>query len=159
VPSSPVGPRTPIPDKETIHYVFRGKRLAFQNPHFGVPNNPRSMLQPEHPDFSPSEDCTPRRLFGPPHKGKSPTKAQPQTPAAPKRSPSPAWEDDGDDDDAFGAPPRATLAREFEKIGRAEGKKLLSPANERKASTKAVTAVKEGTKVTRSGSQSDETLT
>jgi hypothetical protein len=116
------------------------------------------MLQPEHPDFSPSEDCTPRRLFGPPRKGKSKTKAQPQEPTAPRRSPSPAWEDNGDDDDTFGAPPRATLAQEFEKIGRAEGKKLLSPVNEGKASTKAVPTVKEGTKVTRSGSKGDATL-
>jgi len=40
VPSSPVGPHTPVPDKETIHYVFRGKRLAFQNPHFGAQKKP-----------------------------------------------------------------------------------------------------------------------
>lgn len=76
-----------------------------------------------------------------------------------RRSPSPAWEDDGDDDDTLGAPPRATLAQEFERISRAEGKKLLSPVNEGKTSTKAVPAVKEGTKVTRSGSKGDATLT
>ncbi|KAF8500368.1 hypothetical protein F5888DRAFT_1382323 [Russula emetica] len=94
VPSSPVGPRTPVTDKETIHYVFRGKRLAFQNPHFGAPKNSRSMLQPEHPDFSPSEDCTPRRLFGPLRKSKA--KTQGQVPTAQRRSPSPAWDDDGE---------------------------------------------------------------
>jgi len=117
------------------------------------------VLKPEHPDFSPSEDCTPRRLFGPPRTGKSKAKAQAQTPTAPKRSPSPAWGDDADDGDTFGAPPRATLAQEFEKIGKAEGKKLLSSVKEGKASAKAVTVVKEGTKVTSSGSKNDQTLT
>jgi hypothetical protein len=78
---------------------------------------------------------------------------------APGRSPSPAWGEDGDDDDTFGAPPRATLAQEFEKIGRAEGKKLLPPVHEGKAKTKSVPAVKECAKVTRSGSKSDPTLT
>ena len=118
------------------------------------------MLQPEHPDFSPSEDCTPRRLFGPTRTGKSKAKAQAQPSSVPKRSPSPAWDDDdADDDDTFGGPPRATLAQEFEKIGKAEGKKLLSSVKEGKASTKAVTVVKEDTKVTSSGSKSDRTLT
>jgi len=159
LPSSPVGPRTPVPDKETIHYVFRGKRLAFQNPHYGVPKNSRSMLQPEHPDFSPSEDCTPRRLFGPPRTGKSKTKAQAQVPMAPKRSPSPAWDDDVDDDDTLGRPPRATLAQEFEKISKAEGKKLPSSVKGGKASIEAVIVVKEGTNVTSSGSKSDQALT
>jgi hypothetical protein len=77
------------------------------------------MLQPEHPDFSPSEDCTPRRLFGLPRKGKS--KAQTQASTALRRSPSPAWGDDGEDDDAV--PPRASLAQEFERIGKMKGKK------------------------------------
>lgn len=117
------------------------------------------MLHPEHPDFSPSEDCTPRRLFGPPRTGKAKAKAQAQVPTAPKRSPSPAWGDDTDDDDASSAPPRATLAQEFEKIGKAEGKKLPSSAKEGKTSTKAVTVVREGTKVTSSGSKNDQTLT
>ena len=178
LPSSPVGPRTPVPDKETIHYVLyvvppltstfwppdllaysRGKRLAFQNPHYGVPKNSRSMLQPEHPDFSPSEDCTPRRLFGPPRTGRSTTKVQAQVPTVPKRSPSPAWDDDADDGDTLGGPPRATLAQEFEKISKAEGKKLPSSVKEGKASIEAVTVVKEGTKLTSSGSKGDQTLT
>ena len=77
------------------------------------------MLQPEHPDFSPSEDCTPRRPFGLPRKGKS--KAQTQASTALRRSPSPAWDDDGEDDDAV--PPRASLAQEFERIGKMKGKK------------------------------------
>jgi hypothetical protein len=106
--------------------LSRGKRLAFQNPHFGASKNPRSTLQPEHPDFSPSEDCTPRRLFGPPRKAKK----QPST--APRRSPSPVWEGDGEDDDALAVPPRASLAQEFERIGKADGKKLLSPVKEGK---------------------------
>jgi hypothetical protein len=149
LPSSPIGPRTPVPDKETIYYVLyvvllrvdcsdlnpfslfsRGKRLAFQNPHFGVSRNSRSKLQPEHPDFSPSEDCTPRRLFEPIRKGKSKIKAQAQASAAPKRSPSPASEDDVDDDDVI-VPPRASLAQEFEKIGKAEGKRPVSTVKER----------------------------
>ncbi|KAH9057934.1 hypothetical protein EDB83DRAFT_1035084 [Lactarius deliciosus] len=150
LPSSPIGPRTPVPDKETIHYVFRGKRLAFQNPHFGVPRHSRSKLQPEHPDFSPSEDCTPRRLFEPLRKGKGKIRAHTQASAAPKRSPSPG--DDGDDDDTVIVPPRASLAQEFEKIGKAEGKRPISPVEEgkewagvteeRKESTKVITSAK-----------------
>src|SRR6266702_2177505 len=164
LPSSPVGPRTPVPDKETIYYVLyvvlvcadctdlnrfvpvfsRGKRLGFQDPHFGVPRNSRSKLQPAHPDFSPSEDCTPRRLFEPLRKGKSQIKAQTQAPAAPKRSPSPAWEDE---DDAIIAPPRASLAQEFEKIGKAEGKGPASPVKEGKERVEVTEERKEGTKV------------
>jgi len=137
--------------------VSRGKRLAFQNPHFGAQKNPRSMLQPEHPDFSPSEDCTPRRLFEPTHKGKLKAKAQARAPMVPKRSPSPAWEDDGEDDDTLGAPPRATLAQEFERIGKAERKKLLSPVKEEKRSAPVASVLKESAKVTASGSKSYET--
>jgi len=149
LPSSPIGPRTPVPDKETIYYVFRGKRLAFQNPHFGVPRNSRSKLHPEHPDFSPSEDCTPRRLFEPIRKGKSKskTKAQAQASAAPKRSPSPASEDDVDDDDVI-VPPRASLAQEFEKIGKAEGKSPASTVKERGERAEVTEERKESTKVT-----------
>ncbi|KAI9452750.1 hypothetical protein F5148DRAFT_1289474 [Russula earlei] len=158
-PSSPVGPHTPVPDKETIYYVFRGKRLAFQNPHFGAPKNPRSMLQPEHPDFSPSEDCTPRRLFGPPRKGKSKAKTQALVPTISRRSSSPTWEDDGEDDDAFGGPVRATLAQEFERIGKAVEKKRLSPGNDGKESAEVAAVPKEGTKVTVSGPKKYETLT
>jgi hypothetical protein len=129
--------------------------LAFQNPHFGVSKNSRSTLQPEHPEFSPSEDCTPRRLFGPPRKGASKAKAQ----TASKRSPSPASDDDAEDDDAFGAPPRATLAQEFKRIGKTEGKMRLSPVKERKESADVAAVCKEGTKVTTSSSKGDETLT
>lgn len=146
LPSSPIGPHTPVPDKETIHYVFRGKRLAFQNPHFGVARNSRSKLQPEHPDFSPSEDCTPRRLFEPLRKGKSKVKAQTPASAAPKRSPSPSSED-GDDDDDVIIPPRASLAQEFEKIGKAEGKRPLSPVKEGKERAGVAEGLKESTKV------------
>lgn len=146
LPSSPIGPRTPVPDKETIYYVFRGKRLAFQNPHFGVSRNPRSTLHPKHPDFSPSEDCTPRRLFEPPRKGKSKIGAQAQASAAPKRSPSPAWEEDDGDDDVI-VPPRASLAQEFEKIGKAEGKRPVSPVKEGKERAATTEERKESTKV------------
>ena len=54
---------------------------------------------------------------------------QTQASAASKRSPSPAWEDGGDDDDLI-VPPRASLAQEFEKIGKAEGKRPVSPVKE-----------------------------
>lgn len=114
------------------------------------------MLQPDHPDFSPSEDCTPRRLFGPPRKGRSKANTQDQVPTASKRSPSPAWDDDGEDDDALGGPPRATLAQEFEKIGKAEGKKLF---HEGEASSRSVVVPKEGTKVATSKRKSGELLT
>jgi hypothetical protein len=134
-----------VPDKETIYYVFRGKRLAFQNPHFGVPRNSRSKLQPEHPDFSPSEDCTPRRLFEPLRKGKSKIKAQAQASTAPKRSPSPTWEEDGEDDVIV--PPRASLAQEFEKIGKAEGKRPVSSVKEGKERAEVTEERKESTKV------------
>jgi hypothetical protein len=104
------------------------------------------MLQPEHPDFSPSEDCTPRRLFGPPGKGKSKAKTQDQVSIAPRRSPSPAWDDDGEDDNTVGGPPRATLAQEFERIGKAEGMKR-PPVNEGEARAGKVAVSKKGTKV------------
>lgn len=122
----------------------RGKRLAFQNPHFGVPRNSRSKLHPEHPDFSPAEDCTPRRLFEPLRKGKSKIKAQTQASAGPKRSPSPASEDD--DDDVI-VPPRASLAQEFEKIGKAEGKRAVSPVKGGKERAEVTEERKESTKV------------
>ncbi|KAI0305227.1 hypothetical protein B0F90DRAFT_1702637 [Multifurca ochricompacta] len=163
VPSSPVGPRTPVPDKETIHYVFRGKRLAFQNPHFGVPRNSRSMLQPEHPDFSPSEDCTPRRLFGPSRTARSKEKVQvsasasASTSVVPKRSLSPAWEVDDDDDDALIVPPRASLAQEFERVGKAEGRKVLSSAKEEKVRAETLEEHKDSIRATTSGSKRDET--
>jgi hypothetical protein len=102
------------------------------------------MLHPEHPDFSPSEDCTPRRLFAPLRKGKSKAKTQGQVPTAQRRSPSPAWDDDGEDDNTLGGPPRATLAQEFERIGKAEGKKL-PPVDKGKASGGTVALPKEGT--------------
>ncbi len=134
-------------------FLSRGKRLAFQNPHFGAPKKTRAMLQPEHPDFSPSEDCTPRRLFGPPRKTRSNAKAQGLSSAAQRRSPSPAWEDDGEGDDTLGGPPRATLAQEFERIGKMEDKKL-PPVSEGKAS-----GGTEGMKVTTSKSKRGEMLT
>jgi hypothetical protein len=121
-----------------IPFCSRGKRLAFQNPHFGAPKNPRSKLQPEHADFSPSEDCTPRRLFGPPRKGSSKAKTQGSAQTSQGRSPSPAWEDDGEEEDTLGGPQRATLAQEFERIGKAEGGR---------ASGGTVALPKEGTKV------------
>ena len=129
---------------DLIPLYSRGKRLAFQNPHFGVPRNPRTKLHPEHPDFSPSEDCTPRRLFESPRKGKSKIKAQAQASAAPKRSPSPTWEEDGDDDVIV--PPRASLAQEFEKIGKAEGKKPVYPVKEGKEGAATTVECKESTK-------------
>lgn len=76
-----------------------------------------------------------------------------------RRSPSPAWDDDGDDDDnALGGPPRATLAQEFERIGKSEGKKL-SPVNEGKTGGGTVTLPKEGTKAATSKPKSGEMLT
>lgn len=107
------------------------------------------MLQPEHPEFSPSEDCTPRRLFGCPRKGK----AKKQASAAPGRSPSPGWEEDGEDDDTLAVPPRASLAQEFERISKAEGKKLLSPVKEGKESVGVATTFKEDLKAMTTGSK------
>ena len=104
------------------------------------------MLQPDHPDFSPSEDCTPRRLFAA-RKGKSKAKTQGQVSTPQRRSLSPAWDDDGEDDNTLAGPPRATLAQEFERIGKAEGKKRPSPANEGKTNGGTVALPKEGTKV------------
>jgi hypothetical protein len=105
------------------------------------------MLRPEHPDFSPSEDCTPRRLFAPLRKGKSRAKTQGQVPTPQRRSPSPEWDDDGEDGSTLPGPPCATLAQEFERIGKAEGKKLPSPVIEGKTSGGTVALPKEGTKV------------
>jgi hypothetical protein len=133
--------------------LSRGKRLAFQNPHFGVPKNTRSMLQPEHPDFSPSEDCTPRRLFGPPHKAK----AKKHVSTAPRRSPSPVWGGDGEDDDALAVPPRASLAQEFERIGKADGKKLLSPVKEGKDGAEMAAMHREDSKAMTTGPRKDNT--
>ena len=115
------------------------------------------MLHPEHPDFSPSEDCTPRRLFAPLRKSKSKAETQGQVSTAQRRSPSPAWDDDGEDDNALGGPPRATLAQEFERIGKTEGKKLPS-VNKGKASGGTV-VLGEGTKVATSKPKSGEMLT
>ncbi|KAH9984503.1 hypothetical protein BJV77DRAFT_1090252 [Russula vinacea] len=91
----------------------------------------------------------PRRLFGPPRRGRSQAKTQGQVSTAPRRSPSPAWDDDGEDDDTLGGPPRATLAQEFERIGKAEGK----------ASAGTVAVPKEGTKVAKMKPKSGELLT
>lgn len=114
------------------------------------------MLHPEHPDFSPSEDCTPRRLFAPLGKGKARAKTQGQVPTPQRRSPSPAWDDDGEDDSALAGPPRATLAQEFERIGKADGKKLPPLVNEGKANAGTAALPKEGTKVATSKSKSGE---
>lgn len=76
----------------------------------------------------------------------------------PRRSPSPAWEDDGEDDDTLGVPPRATLAKEFERIGKAEGKKLFLPVKGGKESDEVAAEPKKGPKVATSGLKSDETL-
>lgn len=37
--------------------------MVFRNPFFDCTTDPRSALHPDHPDFSPSEQCSPRRLF------------------------------------------------------------------------------------------------
>lgn len=79
-------------------------------------------------------------------------------PNAQKRSPSPAWDDDGEDDNTLGGPPRATLAQEFERIGKAEGRKLPSHVNEEKASGETVALPKEGTKVATSKPKRGEML-
>lgn len=80
-------------------------------------------------------------------KGKSKAKAQLQASAAPKRSPSPASEDDIDDNDVI-VPPRASLAQEFEKISKAEGKRPVSTVKGRGERVKVTEERKEGTKVT-----------
>jgi hypothetical protein len=78
---------------------------------------------------------------------------------ASRRSPSPAWDDGGEDDETLGGPPRATLAQEFERIGKAEGKKSLSPVKEGEASSRTVAMPKEGRKVAPSKRKSGELLT
>lgn len=78
-------------------------------------------------------------------------------PTAQKRSPSPAWDDDGEDDNPLAGPPRATLAQEFERIGKAEGKRL-SPVKEVKASGGTVALPKEGMKGAASKPKSGEML-
>jgi hypothetical protein len=80
-------------------------------------------------------------------------------PTVQRRSPSPAWDDDGEDDNILAGPPRATLAQEFERIGEAEGKKLPPPVNEGKASGGTVALTKEGTKVATSKPKTGEKLT
>ncbi|THH21042.1 hypothetical protein EW146_g432 [Bondarzewia mesenterica] len=128
VPSSPIEPRTPTSrqEKPTLTYVFRGKKQEFQNPHYNAPVNPRAQLPMNHPDFSPSENCTPRRLF-PSRPPMTPIKPKPSTRAlspdllgpqtASKRllSPDP-WDSDADDEPEPLMPPRA-LIEEFQKIG------------------------------------------
>ncbi|KAG8848570.1 hypothetical protein FRB91_010704 [Serendipita sp. 411] len=65
-------PHVPLDDedkeyepKPTVTYVFRGKRVEFPNPHYNLPPevHARAKLPLEHPDFSPSPDVKPRRLF------------------------------------------------------------------------------------------------
>jgi hypothetical protein len=80
-------------------------------------------------------------------KGKSKMKTQMQASAAPKRSPSPASEDDDADADDIIIPPRASLAQEFEKIGKAEGKRPVSPVKEGKERAEVTEERKEITKV------------
>ncbi|KAA1473538.1 hypothetical protein DENSPDRAFT_851682 [Dentipellis sp. KUC8613] len=136
LPSSPLEPRTPThrEEKPTLTYVFRGKKQEFMNPHFGVPRNPRSLLKPEHPDFSPSDNCTPRELF--PHRARGPTHpvaVRGSTSRARLTSPDP-W--DSDDDGPGGSVPRITLAKEFEKAGVAAEFEEGEGEEEPKATTK-----------------------
>ncbi|KAI0044774.1 hypothetical protein FA95DRAFT_1561813 [Auriscalpium vulgare] len=114
-PSSPVGPNTPIVEKEMLTYVFRGKRQLFPNPHFNAPRDPRSFLAPEHPDFEPTDDCTPRRLFAaPPIPMKRSTK--PLTPHRRALSPESENEAEEEADLDSGGLPRGNLAGEFARI-------------------------------------------
>lgn len=67
--SADPSPRTPSYDKPYINYVFRGTRRTYQNPHYnhaeGRPLSPppASRLPIDHPEYSPSEACAPKRLF------------------------------------------------------------------------------------------------
>ncbi|CAA7268635.1 unnamed protein product [Cyclocybe aegerita] len=99
-------PRTPVYEKPTITYVFRGVRRVYQNPLYNHAKDrpysppPASKLPIDDPDFSPAMHCTPKLLF-PEARHKKGKKVAPK--AAPtksrKRSPS-LSEDDGDADEA-----------------------------------------------------------
>ncbi|VDC02386.1 unnamed protein product [Peniophora sp. CBMAI 1063] len=118
VPSSPLGPKTPLPELPTMTYVFRGKKQIFANPFYGAQPDPRATLSPRHPDYSPSEMCAPRRLFKPRSRSAS-SKLVPQSDKE-KRAASPdPW--DSEDEEGAGKPmPRLALVKEFAKA-RGEG--------------------------------------
>ncbi|KAF8066866.1 hypothetical protein FPV67DRAFT_1670339 [Lyophyllum atratum] len=77
-PSPNLSPHTPVKERPTVTYVFRGVRGTFPNPLYdherGRPQSPssRSKLPAEHPDFSPGAHCPPKMLFPPaaPRKGR-----------------------------------------------------------------------------------------
>ncbi|KZV67073.1 hypothetical protein PENSPDRAFT_667303 [Peniophora sp. CONT] len=111
VPSSPLGPKTPLPELPTMTYVFRGKKQIFANPFFGAQPDPRSTLSPRHPEYSPSEMCAPRRLF---KSRSSSSKLVPQSEKERARAASPdPW--DSEDEEAGKPMPRLALTQEFAK--------------------------------------------
>ncbi|KAI0314176.1 hypothetical protein OF83DRAFT_1174983 [Amylostereum chailletii] len=118
-PSSPVGPKTPLTEQQTITYVFRGKKQTFGNPYFYWKPDPRSDLPTRHPDFTPSDNCAPRRLF--PQAGQSKPRQTPP-PKSHQRSVTPdPWDSDADEGEkpSLKSLPRMTLATKFAKIAQA----------------------------------------
>ncbi|KZV66953.1 hypothetical protein PENSPDRAFT_654475 [Peniophora sp. CONT] len=57
------GVTDPRGERPVMAYLFRGARKIFANPFYGCMTDPRSKLDPCHPDFSPAELYSPKRLF------------------------------------------------------------------------------------------------
>jgi len=62
-------PHEPLQERPTIGYVFRGVRREIKNPLYNHAQDrpfsppPESKLAIDHPDYSPSIQCIPKRLF------------------------------------------------------------------------------------------------
>ncbi|KAF8798440.1 hypothetical protein BYT27DRAFT_7050240, partial [Phlegmacium glaucopus] len=60
---------SPLKERPTIAYIFRGVRRECKNPLYNYAQDrpfsppPESQLPIDHPDYSPAIHCTPKRLF------------------------------------------------------------------------------------------------
>lgn len=84
-------PVTPLEERRTVTYVFRGHRQELLNPLYGYKPSEQSKLPPEHPDFSP-DLALPHKLLFP----SSPTKRSLRSYTR-GRAPSPCGNDEGVD--------------------------------------------------------------
>ncbi|KAF9268430.1 hypothetical protein L218DRAFT_615538 [Marasmius fiardii PR-910] len=81
---------TVFEEKPTIDMVFRGVKRSMLNPHYNFKTgrakspNPKSLLPPEHPDFSPDTRGRPRALW--PRKAKNPRPDESEEPTTPTKA-------------------------------------------------------------------------
>ncbi|RXW23980.1 hypothetical protein EST38_g1891 [Candolleomyces aberdarensis] len=132
---------TPVYDKPTVTYVFRGVKRVYQNPMYNHAKSrplsppPNSKLPVEHPEFSPDPSCRPTLLFPEAHKKRKTKKAAAASSA--KRSNRGKGNDSEDEDESL----EQTLTR-----GRVKqpkfAKALTLDAELKKVAKKAVTKPK-----------------